>query len=600
MTWAPTRMLGVLTLLLAGACGTTTPDQTETTPPPAPTPAQPGEQTPGVPGQPPQGQAQFRIDREAEARQLRTDGAEAMEAHDYTRAIAKYKESLVFEELNSEALFALSFAYVRTGDLDAAVEAARRWASDDAENRLAVATYVRTLISAGRAREGRTIIENWTATHDDDLEMKNLEVEVGLAMGFHQRAIRESAEVLKEDEVNVGAMRNLARAYMGLGKMDLAHFVIEQGLEIGEDAILSFLLGQLHIKRGNWQLAEAALLECLKPRPDFAEALNNLGVVYQQVGDYPSAVTALGRATRVAPAYRAAFLNLGNAYRGMQEVAKARVAYETALKIDERYADAWFNLGILFFDKPIEGMDDEERLQVAVQHFSQYKLTAGADAPRNDPVNEYIAQAHEMIEAARQAKLEEMSNPDEDDGSGTDDGEGSDDGEGIDGEGDPAEGDPAEGDDTEEPYEEPTEPAPSEPLPAEPTPAEPEPMPPVPGDPEPAPAEPAPLPAPEPWEPEPVPAEPAPEPAPVAPEPYDPVPVPTPVEPLPEPAPAEPAPVPAPVEPLPEPEPAPVEPVPEPEPEPVPAPVEPMPEPEPEDIPVPDDIPVPEGRATNL
>ncbi|MFT5430352.1 MAG: tetratricopeptide (TPR) repeat protein [Myxococcota bacterium] len=516
--------------LLLGSCATTQTNTSEAPP----------EATLPKANQPPP-----RLNRTEEAANLRASGLAALKATDYETGIKNLKESLVYEKTD-EVRYALCAAYLRAGQVPKALAVSQRWLVDKPDSKNALRLKVRALLRSNRADDARLALESFRTKFPDDLDLENLAVEVRIVLGLHRQAIRDSAEVLKKDEINIGAMRNVARAYLALGNTDLALFVIAQALKSGPDPLMSYMLGQVYIEKKNWQLAEAALLDSLKELPEFPEALNNLGVVYQEVGDYPSAVASLEKATQVAPGFRPAFLNLGNAYRGQKQFVPARDAYERAITLDEAYSPAWFNLGILYFESPIEGMDDERRLELAVKHFSEYKRTAASDAPRKDPVDDYIAEARRMIASAKQMKLEQLQNPDDDEGDGS--------------EGHGSEGNGSEGDGSGDPEPAPAEPAPAEPAPAEPAPAEP------------APAEPE---VPEPEVPEPEVPEPE-TPEPEVPEPTPDVPAPEP-EPTPSPAP-EPAPAPEP-EPVPEPEPAP-EPVPEPE-----------VAPEPEDIPVPEIAP---------
>ena len=94
-------------------------------------------------------------------------------------------------------------------------------------------------------------------------------VEIDIALGLYRQAVTASSDILRKDEVNIGAIRNIARCHLALGNLDLAGFVIMQGLRFRNDAVLQFLLGQVYIKRERWQGAEAALTAAIEKSQTF-------------------------------------------------------------------------------------------------------------------------------------------------------------------------------------------------------------------------------------------------------------------------------------------------------------------------------------------
>jgi len=403
------RLNLALLLILSWSCATTAPEKkTEAppalveAPPASPNPVEPESKDAATP---------MLVDRSSEAKRLSDEGINALTNYDFVTATKKLKESLVFDKGNNQIRHALIAAYLRKGNVIEAMNHSQDWLESSPDSPVALDMRVRTLIRANRKSEADNLVSQYLAKHPNDLTIRNLQARIDLIMGFPKRAIRRSSEVMKKDEVNVGAVINIARAYLNLRKMELALYVVDQGLSVKKHPDLYHIMSQIYIERGDWQRAEAALRECLNLTPDFPEGLNNLGVVYQQVGDYNSAIVQLEKATQVAPGMLSAHLNLGNAYRGIKQFEKAEQSYSAVLKLDQSYADAYFNLGILFFENQVEGIDDEQRLQKAVTNFNQYKLLAGAAVNRKDPVDNYINEAKRMIEEVRRMREEEMKQP---------------------------------------------------------------------------------------------------------------------------------------------------------------------------------------------
>ena len=131
------RILYVLTLVTAlAACGTTTqnvpdeldgPDKNTTDPDPT------------LPTKP------VLVDRTAEADRLKGEGIMALESHDYSGAVVKLKESLVFEE-SPKARYSLVAAYLRMGDAQSATQAAQQWMDKEPESKVALAMLVQALL----------------------------------------------------------------------------------------------------------------------------------------------------------------------------------------------------------------------------------------------------------------------------------------------------------------------------------------------------------------------------------------------------------------------------------------------------------------------
>ena len=63
--------------------------------------------------------------------------------------------------------------------------------------------------------------------------------------------------------------------------------------------------------RQDWQAAERSYLEAIKLAPAWAEALVNLGVVYNREGKTDDAIRAFTRAAQIKPKLAGALFNLG-------------------------------------------------------------------------------------------------------------------------------------------------------------------------------------------------------------------------------------------------------------------------------------------------
>ena len=74
------------------------------------------------------------------------------------------------------------------------------------------------------------------------------------------------------------------------------------------------------------------LLQALKYRPAYPEALNNLGILYLRTGKRDEAVARFEESIRVAPDFDQSYLNLARVYALQGEAAKAKIVLQELLK----------------------------------------------------------------------------------------------------------------------------------------------------------------------------------------------------------------------------------------------------------------------------
>ena len=94
----------------------------------------------------------------------------------------------------------------------------------------------------------------------------------------------------------------------------------------------------------------------LQLKPDYAEALNNLGIVWLEQSKLEDAVTCFRRSLQLNPGYVKAHNNLGNALKEQSKLDNAISCYRRALRLDPNYADAHNNLGAVL--KEQDKLDD--------------------------------------------------------------------------------------------------------------------------------------------------------------------------------------------------------------------------------------------------
>ena len=99
-------------------------------------------------------------------------------------------------------------------------------------------------------------------------------------------------------------------------------------------------------KGGRLGEAEAGYRRILRKRPQDADALNFLGMLYVQKGDASQGTQFLQRSVENLPTNPHAWLNLGNAHMVAGNLTSAKEAFGKATELAPTMPEAWFNLGV--------------------------------------------------------------------------------------------------------------------------------------------------------------------------------------------------------------------------------------------------------------
>ncbi|MBI2371302.1 MAG: tetratricopeptide repeat protein [Deltaproteobacteria bacterium] len=233
-------------------------------------------------------------------------------------------------------------------------------------------------------------------------------------------AFRQAAEMAVRSPAEVGPYRTLARVYLDWGDPGRAREALERARTLAPDdpeaahllalamiqqgepreamallqpmlrpespAALHNTLGLAAMQAGQRAQAEAAFRQALSREPGFVEALNNLGVLYNEIGRHREAVTVLQAALRQAPSASAAN-NLGYAFLQLNRDAEALAAFQAALVQDPTFVPAWDNLGVLYLKRrqPQDALRElREALRLAPQNWQVHHHLGEALAQAGD------------------------------------------------------------------------------------------------------------------------------------------------------------------------------------------------------------------------
>ena len=129
------------------------------------------------------------------------------------------------------------------------------------------------------------------------------------------KAEEKYIQILHHDNKNVYTLSNLAAIQLELNHLDDAEQHIHQALAVSPDDSYSLLvLGQIKIRREQYDAALDALSSAAKADPQNAEIQNYLGLTLSQKGLRTSAETAFRKAIELDPHYAGAHYNLAVFY----------------------------------------------------------------------------------------------------------------------------------------------------------------------------------------------------------------------------------------------------------------------------------------------
>ena len=110
----------------------------------------------------------------------------------------------------------------------------------------------------------------------------------------------------------------------------------------------TFELAVQNHQNNNLQDAQDYYQKVLELDPNYADAYNNLGVLYKELEEHQKAKDCYEKAIVINPNYTDAHYNLGNIFKELGENQKAKECYEKVIEINPNYVDAHNNLGVIF------------------------------------------------------------------------------------------------------------------------------------------------------------------------------------------------------------------------------------------------------------
>ena len=331
----------------------------------------------------------------------RTTGVEAFQSGDVELAEAFLSAAWNRDSTDFEAGYLLALTFQRMGEFGKSFKLLNQLI-DEASPKSIVRVdrlYVEVAISLGRLDEAEDFLKERIEENEKDLHLQNLLHRVFIEQQKYAEVLREARKVLKKDETNTGAMRNLALTYQRTKRLEQARYIAARALELEGGNIANLVLvANIHRSMDNRDKTLQTLEKAIEVAPGNPMIQNALAVEYLRVGDYSNAATQLQETIRIAPGLVEARINLANALRGLKDYQSAARTYEEALKLSPNLVDAHYNLGILYLQTDVDSQGEIERYRRALREFEAFRDQKGI--ANTSGIENLIKEANGLIRIA--------------------------------------------------------------------------------------------------------------------------------------------------------------------------------------------------------
>ena len=152
-----------------------------------------------------------------------------------------------------------------------------------------------------------------------------------------------------------------------------------------KDPVLRNKLGIANHQLMRLDAAKKCYEQAIKLKPDYSEAINNLGTVYYASKSYRRAISQYKKAIKLSPDSASMHSNLGTAYYARDQIALANEEYRTAMKLDPNVFERHSSYGVLL----------QERSVADRARFHYMMATIYAQDGRNELALQYLRKSLE-------------------------------------------------------------------------------------------------------------------------------------------------------------------------------------------------------------
>ena len=179
------------------------------------------------------------------------------------------------------------------------------------------------------------------------------------------------------------AQNNLGAEYIKSGDGDYKEAMphLEAALQIKPDYAEAYNnLGLVYKEQGSYDQATQSFAKAIKYKKRYFEAINNIATMYERKGDYDTAVKIFTNVLKRKPNYAEAHSNLGIVYQKEGQLEQAKEHFRKALQIEPDHVEAHNNLGVWYKNKGLydEAIEEFKHVLILKPDFAEVRCNMGA------------------------------------------------------------------------------------------------------------------------------------------------------------------------------------------------------------------------------
>lgn len=262
-------------------------------------------------------------------------GVKAHRAGDLHKATHYYSEILKVDPNHPDANHNMGVLRGELGRWKEALPFFKKATTSKTPNNQHWISYINALIKLDQIAIAKTEIEN--------ANLKNFSQE--LIEKLRSMTVPQKTEI--DDDLIIDAVHSLLALY-NAGQLET---VVQQCQTLVKKHPKAFLiwniLGAAHKGLDENDKALTEFQKVIELNPEFAEAHNNIGIIFDEQGRFDEALAEYNKALLLKPKYPEAYNNIGTIFVNQNKLEDALKSFSQAILIKPDYAEALFNKGMV-------------------------------------------------------------------------------------------------------------------------------------------------------------------------------------------------------------------------------------------------------------
>ena len=264
------------------------------------------------------------------------------------KAVEYYQKELKINPKAINSLLNCGLILLRSGKIIESIESLEKASALNQSDQCSI-LLAEAYQSLGQFRKA---INEYERLDINKFQDKNISFNLGLChlyIGNNLDAVKAFKIAVRLDKTFLAAWGNIGFALMNERRHEEALHATLKVLEIDPDnADALSNLGSIYNELGNLDQALSSTLKSLKLKPHNPDALSNLGSIYKDLGNLDQALSSTLKSLELNPDNSTAQMNLGSIYKDLGNLDQALSSTLKSLKLKNDNPGALMNLGNIY------------------------------------------------------------------------------------------------------------------------------------------------------------------------------------------------------------------------------------------------------------